>query len=180
MSRLAHVSLNSLTFSKWLPVSNLQQSFAVSVSVVVSSGANLTYSVQHSFDDPSLARLVMITQVASTTATITDLGVDGLGHGLSVADDVIVQGSGIGIDGEYAVASIVSATQYTITTTVNQTATSLPGARVTTFTVFNNASLVGQTTRGSTNYAFPITVTRLILTAYVSGVATMTTIQGLS
>jgi hypothetical protein len=174
--RPTEVILGAVGFSPWVPVSYLQTPPNVAVIGTLSSGASLTYKAQHTFDDLSLRRFVGASQSAFTI-TITDSGNEGKGHGLSVGDYCDLQGTGKLMDGEYAVASIVSATQYTLTSLVSQTAVSSSGL-VTTAKVYDNDTLVDMTTRGAADYNFPITAVRLNVIVWASGFCTLQVLQG--
>lgn len=175
--------LNAAGAGPWIPVAYNQPTFNLSLAGFPSSGASLTYKAQHTFDEMDLERVVLITQ-STTTVTVTDSGPTGLGHGLSVGDDVILKGTAQGgapasVDGDYAVASVVSLTQYTVTVPTSQTIATAIRARVTTLKVVDNATMVGQTGRSSSNYAFPVTAVRANITAYASGFLSFILLQGL-
>lgn len=51
MPRPISVTVSSATQSAWLPVDNNQTPFNVGMGVVLSGGATLTYTVEHTFDD---------------------------------------------------------------------------------------------------------------------------------
>lgn len=186
--RAVYSNLNSATFSPWVPVDSLQNAFGIGLGFSVSSGGVLTASVQHTFDDLSSqgARPVSVTQT-TTVITATDLGYqtslngqNGLGgHNLSVGDWVQLTNTGIPSgDGAYSVTTVVSSTQYTLTSQVSQSATGGSSTTVLTARVNNHATLTGVSARASGNYAFPIRAARLLLTAWTSGVATLSVHQG--
>ena len=180
--RPTFVQLGAVGYTPWVPVDRMQLAFAVSCAVTLSSGAVLTYTLQHTFDDSvtEQSRPVSVVQSASTTATITDAGPPGNidnGHGLSTGDSVTLDSTQTGIDGTYGSVTVVSATQYTVVTTINQTATAT-FAKAKTFRAFPNASLAAQTARGAASYGYPISAVRLNITAWTSGTATLVVVQG--
>lgn len=188
--RPADVYVNSATFSPWVSVDYIQSGFGIGLGFSLSAGASLTASVQHTFDDFPNGHPITATQ-ATTVITVTDRGftqaygnVDALGgHGLSVGDWVKLTGTSLqptitGMDGEYSVATVVSATQYTLTSLVSQTATAGQFAQATTARVYPHANMVGMTTRKDGNYAYPVMAVRLLLTAWASGIASLGVRQG--
>lgn len=178
--RLTEVSLAALGNSPWIPHDTYQTPVGITLAGFISSGAVLTWAVQGTCDDVSsgAARPVFISQAANTV-TITDLGPPSrLGtHGLSVGDDVTIQGSGIGIDGEYGVATVVSATQYTVQSIVSQAKTSSVG-KVISARVFPHAVLTNQNGRNQSQWGYPVKASRLVVTAYTGGVASLEVLQG--
>jgi hypothetical protein len=195
--RPAYTALNALATngllgaSPWIPVDYLQLAFGVGLAVTFSSGATATATVQHTFDDlnqiPS-QRAVTVSQT-TTVITVTDGGpyapqggvYNGLAnHGLSAGDYVHLYNTGIPSgDGDYSVATVISPTQYTVTSAVSQSAAGGPSTTVVSARVFNHSSLAALTTRSNGSYAFPIIATRLLLTAYTGGVVVLGVVQGL-
>lgn len=168
------VKVSAAANSAWIPVNEIQAMFGIGIGVSVTSGANLTYSVQHTFDDPTARRLVSISRTL-TTVTVTDTA-----HGLSVGDSVVVTGSGFtGGDGTFAIASVVDANTYTYTSGTSASSTGSDNTFVVSFRIYSHASLAAQTTRADGNYAFPIQAVRLAVTAYVSGTAEMIVLQAI-
>lgn len=157
--------------SNWIPLDSQQVAFAVALAGIPSSGAVLTWKVQHTFDDLSSdsERQVSIARVG-TTATVTDAN-----HGLSVGDSIIVMGAGApfdtaGFTGAAAdVASVVDANTYTYTVANSGATASAAGARAKYLRVFDHAVLTGQTARADGNYAFPCAACRFVITAYTNG-----------
>jgi hypothetical protein len=180
--RPIYESLAAVGSTPWVPINRLQWGFGAAVAVTLSSGASLTYTVQHTFDpvDDSQARNVAASQTTTVITVTGDIGFTGGGntHGLSVGDDVILFGTqATNMDGEYPVASFVSATSYTLTSLVSQSATGSSNTRAKSYRVWLNA-LGAQTVKTSTNYAFPVAAVRLNISVYTSGVATMAVLQG--
>jgi hypothetical protein len=177
--RITQQGLSAVGVAPWIPHDTYQTPPAITLAGFVSSGANLTWGVQFTCDDvsPNAARLVLLSQT-TTVITITDNGYDGNGHGLSVGDSVTIQGSGYAnIDGSYSVTSVTSASVYTLTSLVSQSANSNQ-AQVITARVFTHAVLTGENGRAVSNYAWPVKASRLQVTAYVSGRAYLEVVQG--
>lgn len=177
--RPTSVILSAVGASAWIPVQWLAAPMSVGLGCIPSSNATLTYSVQHTFDTQEF-RPVGLSQTA-TTITVTDQGAPTTGgavapgHGLSVADSVIITRSGMGIDGAYAVASVTNQTTYTLTSAISQTASN-SGATpplLQSFRVFNHVSLNAQSTRMDGNYAFGVQAVRLNVTALSAGYMTL-------
>lgn len=163
--------------SPWIVLDRLAVAFAVALRAVLTSGAVLTYRVQHTQDSPSQAfRRVSIART-TTVATVTDIA-----HGLSVGDSVVVAATGStnldkadGAD----VASVVDADSYTYT--VSNTGATADGghAKVKSFRVAPHATMVDLTASADANYAFPVQACRLRVSAYTSGKVDLTVVQGL-
>ncbi|HEX6826399.1 MAG TPA: hypothetical protein VF077_08800 [Nitrospiraceae bacterium] len=160
-------------FSAWVPMNRLQWLTNASVSVVLSSGAVLTYTVQHTFDELVPALNCQVTR-SGTTATLKRAD-----HGLSVDDSVIVQGTGSSnLDGTQAVVTVADANTLTYTV-ANTGATADTGdAKMVGLRVFPHAVLAGLSARANSNYAFPLSACRLAVTAWTSGAASMMILQG--
>lgn len=167
----ASVVVGSATFSPWIPVNSKQNPTGISLGCTISSGASLTYQVQHTFDSP-FNQVTAAWSRSTTTATVTIPD-----HGLVVGDSVIVEGAGSPFDGTYAVASIVDANNFTYTVTDTGDASSRSG-RIVLLRTFVHSSITGKTVNSDGNYAFPIAATRLVVTAYTSGNVTLTVRQG--
>lgn len=183
--RQTEVSLNAIANSSWILHDVYQTPPAISLIVSLSSGANLTYSVQGTGDDLSsaAARFAGISQAANTI-TLTDIGPPSrLGtHGLSVGDYVMVlngpDGSAPGAQGfAYSVAGVTDGTHYTLT---SPNARALAGGEVQIITarVFNNPALAGLVAKGQGQWAFPVKASRLVVSAYAAGVVSLTVLQG--
>ena len=74
------VRLSAAGFSPWIPINRLSESFGVGFGVKCSSNVNLTYSVQHTFDDLWDRSLCLMSR------TTTSLAITKTNHGLSAAD----------------------------------------------------------------------------------------------
>lgn len=177
-------SLSALGSTPWIPLNYLQRSFAVSLAVVLSSGAVLTYTVQHTYDEPGpdAEHAVSIAR-ATTVATVTDPL-----HKLSVGDTSVIYGSGSSqlnsqtdVAGRmipWQVATVVDANNYTYTVANAGPAAAGVLTRAKNFRVFNHSVLANLSARGDSNYNFPPQATRLIITAYTSGTADFIINQG--
>ena len=179
--RPQEVSLGALGVSAWVQHDYYQTPPAITLAGSISSGAVLTWAVQATADDPATPsdRDVFISQ-STTVITVTDPGPSTrLGtHGLSVGDYVSLIGtSHAGVKGEYTVASVISPTQYTLTSAVSQTISGLVCQAI-TCRVFTHPSLTGQTGRNQGSWAFPVRASRLNVTAYTSGIVSLEIIQG--
>lgn len=181
------IRLAALGFSQPIPINYQEQAFAVGCVGIPSSGASLTWSVQHTFDDPGPdgEHLVQFSQTANTITVTNDYGplitgplAGNSGHGLSVADSVLmnIAPGNPAMGGHFAVASIISATSYTLTSPVSQSATGQ--VYVKGFRWFNHVSMVTQTGRLDGNYAFPVRALRLNVTVYASGFVDLIILQG--
>lgn len=166
----ASVTVGSATFSSWVPVHSAQNPTGISLGCTISSGATLTYKVQHTFDNPSNLVDVAISRT-TTTATVTYKD-----HGLVVGDSVIVEGAGAPFDGVYAVASIVDADSFTYTV-ANSGSTGTREGRLARCRVFDHSALTAKTANSDGNYSFPIAACRLVVTSYTSGKVTLTVRQ---
>jgi hypothetical protein len=158
--------------SSWIPLNRYQSPFNVALSVTLSSGASLTYKLQHTFDDPQETYACSITR-SSTTATVTLTD-----HGLVANDSVTVIGAGAPLDGTYTVASVVDANSFTYTVTNSGATVSAAGAKLAKHRVFDHEGMTGKTANEDGNYAFPVAAVRLNVTAYTGGKATLTIHQG--
>jgi len=177
--------LTALGVSEFIYHDRKQSPFDVTLAVTFSSSAagGPVAAVQFIVDDLTVTRQVGGISQATTVITVQgDSGQnpgDGGTHGLSVGDVVQIVGSG-GIDGVYPVASVTSATGYTLTSTVSKTFAAQVGT-VGSARVFTHGSLTGLTARATGNYTNPVIASRLQVTSAGSaGVATLAVIQGIS
>lgn len=179
------VSLSALGSTPWVPLNYLQQSYHVSLAVLLSSGASLTYTVQHTYDglsDDFIRRDLVISRT-TTVATVTETA-----HKLSVGDTTIIDGSGssvldcqldaAGRPIPWQVATIVDANNFTYTVANSGAAAAGPNVRGKNLRVFPHAVLAALTARADSNYNFPPTAVRLTIGTYVSGTADLLIIQG--
>lgn len=179
--RITEVSVAAVAASAWIPVDYWQTPPAIGLAGFISSGAVLTWAVQYTYDDIGSGgvRPIRLSQ-ATTVITVVDSGPSSRNgtHGLSVGDDVTIIGTGLaGVDGEYAVATVVSATSYTVTSGTSQTVANTP-AQVVSARVFTHSVLTGKTARADGSLLVPVRGVRLNVTAYTSGTASLEVVQG--
>lgn len=168
------VTLSSATFSAWIPLNwrGMAGIYAVGLGVKLSSGASLTYSVQHTFDNPWTSSIDWSASRTTTTGTITKIA-----HKLSISDWVQFDAAAP-FNAAYAVASISDADTFTVTVANSGATTTVWGnSQIHTARVFNHQNLVSKTSSDFDNYAFPARACRLIITAYTSGSAELTVVE---
>jgi hypothetical protein len=162
--------------SPWAVMNQVQANFGIGCGVSLDSIANLTYTVQHTFDDPAaVGRPIAIARVG-TTATVTDVA-----HHLNTGDSVVIWGSGDpNLDTQNGSdITVTGVDTYTYTVGNTGATASGTGALVRSFRVFPHVSLVNLTAKADGNYAFPIEMIRLKITAYTAGSATLAILQGM-
>lgn len=166
------VRLAAVGNSAWLQLNRVAQSYWTSLGVSLSSGANLTYSVQHTTDDIHERFTEFSITRSTTTATIKLAG-----HGLSVNDWVMGVGIGAPFEGEFAVASVSDADTLTITVADAGLSARVNGAlhkaRVVTHDI-----LAGKQVSAESNYSFSPIACRLAVTAHTAGTADLKVVQG--
>lgn len=173
-------SLAAVGASPWMIPNPLLRNFAIGLGLTFGVTANLTVSVQHTFDDPAQNPRAVALARAGTVLTITDNG-----HNLNVGDNTILSNPGSDPNntfaGSYDVATVVDANNYTVT--VPNAGAAAAGGALQSFRVFNHATLNGVTgappVRADGNYAYPIGAFRLKCTAWTAGTATLTGQQGM-
>jgi hypothetical protein len=194
--RPVRVTVNAVGNSQWIPLDYLQNAFAVALAIIPWSTVTGTpsYTVQHTFDDLAPQGLQSNPQISisrsGTTATVTDLGPDGLGHGLSTNDNVIITQTGstnldtpktsvTGENGDLG-ADITVTGNTTYTYTVANSGPTTATGRVVRLRVFNNGDsrLVTASTRVDGNYAFPPRACRLKVTTQAAGAVDFLVLQG--
>lgn len=166
------ITMGAAGTSAWTPIDYRQNTFGIGIGCTITSGASLTYKIQHTFDSPY--DLVPFTGTRSTTtatATIPD-------HRLSVGDTLLIVGADAPFDGRYLVASVVNANNVTYTVANSGATVTAPGSTINLTRAFDNAVITGQTGNKDSNYAFPPRAIRLNVTSYASGKVTATIIQG--
>ncbi len=163
--------LSAAGVSTWIFVDQRRKWLGIGLHVALSSGASLTYSVQHSFDNLRAMFTDFTATRVTTTVTVTKVN-----HGLSVGDYVYQEGVGAPMDGEHTVASVADLDTFTYTV-ANSGVTSAPNSRMATARVFPNATLALLTASADGNYMFPPAVIRLKISTYGSGFADLTVIQ---
>lgn len=169
--RITSVTQGAAGATAWQPLNPKCDNFQVGFGVTLTGTVNLTYKVQHTFDDPGENLPVYITRSTTTaTLTLTD-------HGLATTDTITVSGAGAPLDGTYAVAGVTDANVITYTVDNSGVSVSNAGATVSRMRVFDHPTVTSKTTLQDGNYAFPISAMRLNVTSYTSGKATLTIIQ---
>ncbi len=172
--RPIRVRLSAAGTTPWIQLDRNVAAFSVGIRVVLSSGASMTYSVQHTFDDIHNMVPVSVTR-SGTAATLKYTN-----HGLSVGDSVVVISAGTtNLEGTFPVASVVDANN--VTYTVSNTGPTTDGGNTlaSLLRVSENIILTGVTTSGDTNYSAPVEAVRLKISTYVSGFADILILQGL-
>jgi len=193
--RPVRVSLNAAGYSQWVLLDYIESWFGVTIAGIPSEDASLTYSAQFVLDYDTIqtgrqTQAAVSISRSGTTATVTDYGPNGLGHGLTTGDSVIVKGTGSTVldspaatigQGElgWQVASTPSAHSWTYTVTnsgatSDQGTTSLVRLRVFPHTVLN---AVTARTTGSINY--PVRGVRLYISSYSAGYCDLLVLQGM-
>ena len=191
--RPVRVTVSAAGNSQWIPLNYIETAFAVSVSVIPwSTATGVSYTVQHSFDDLDQSKVagnsIQITRAAGV-ATVFDPGPDGLGHGMSTGDNVIITGSGppfdtpqtsVGIQhGDLgADITVTSNTGYTYAVPNSGALADSGFATVRRMRVFNHAVLVAQSARLDGNYAFPPRAIRLKAVTLTAGSIDFLVVQG--
>lgn len=170
------VRLSAAGSSAWIPLNYRIETgnFGVALAVKLSSGASLTYSVQHTFDDIETAVTDWSAARSTTTGTITRTN-----HGLSANDWVLFSSGPAPFDyasGKYSVTSVTNANVFVITV-ADSGAAATGGGKMHTARVFNHDVLASQTASMDGNYAYPPSACRLTISSYSSGFAELTVIQ---
>jgi hypothetical protein len=171
------LTLAALGNSAWAPVNYLQKPFLVSLGASITSGASLTYKVQHTFDNPQLPRGVLSLVRSGTVVTVNDVD-----HRLSVGDSLNVMNTGdANLDGSnLEVATVVDADNYTYN--VSNTGILVPAApwnvRLVSLRVYDHPLMTALVARADGNYAFPVQACRLKTTVYASGKVDLEVTQG--
>lgn len=165
-------TLSAAGVSTWIKLDTGSPWFGVALGVKLTSGANLTYKVQHTLDDIFKFTDQWVGTRSGTTLTIVKAA-----HGLSAGDWVLIQGVGAPWEGDQAVAGITDANTFTITVANSGPTAHVPGARLATARVFDHSTLTALTASGQGNYVLPPVATRLNITSYTGGSAELLVIQ---
>lgn len=175
--RTTSTSISAVGSTAWQPINYRQSPFNVSVAVDFDSAASgITYTVEHTFDDPTDYKVIKSITRSTTTVTVTY----DQPHDLQTNDSISVEQSGVsGMDGQFNV-TVTGLTTLTYTSSVSGTATGQASVRVVNLRVFPHQFLAAKTTAGDSNYAYPVTMSRLTVTAYAAGKATMILNQGMN
>lgn len=185
--RPTRVSLSAVGYTPPVLLDWYQVPPVIGLAVTLSSGADLTANVYYSLDDLSSAAQRVVAGISRSGTTITvvgDLGLtgnatdsgDGGTHGLSVGDFVQIVNDPT-LNGSYEVASVVSATSYTLTSPVSGTY-SAPNPVLVSARLFEVTGLSALAARTAASLAVPATAVWLNVSAYTSGVATLAVTQG--
>lgn len=174
------VSITAAGPSNWVPVSYYQNPFSVSLEYAPNADASgIMAKVQSTKDDPQSSHgVTSLTRVGTTVTVVDPL------HGLATNDCVMVMNTedtnldtarGVGTD-----VTVVDVNTYTYV--VANTGILVPAAphkvRVVTLRVDDHPIMTGMAARADGNYAFPCQAVRIRTTAYTSGSASLTVIQG--
>lgn len=170
------VTVSSATFSPWIRLNwrATDVGFGVALGCNISNGASLTYAVQHTFDDIWTPRYDWSAARVTTTVTVTKTA-----HLLTAADYWYVDPlAAAPFAGEFAVAAITDADNFTYTV-ANSGATSIAaGSRQgNSARVLTHSTITGKSANSDGNYAYPPQACRLIVTAWTSGSVSLTVIQ---
>jgi hypothetical protein len=190
--RAVILSVGAAGSSPWCPVNQLQNAFGIGLGAAVTSGASLTYTVQHTFDDPGPQgrRLVSVSR-SGTVATVVDND-----HRLSVNDAVLITGTGSAVLDSPAntfgssyqpatglipwdVASVIDANTYTYTVANSGPTTDQGNTNVYSARVYPHSTMANLTARADGNYQYNVQAIRLRVTAWVSGKVDLTILQGM-
>lgn len=174
----------------WMRHDQYETPFDLTLGVEFGSGLAGTLAIDYAVGNfgPDWMYQVFITQ-ATTVITVQDNGPpppagSGVGHGLAVGDIVNLQGTpGGSVDGIYTVATVPSASTYTLTAGISQT---IVGAncQAASALLFTSAAsglvnVAPFTARTAVQVTAPIFASRLHVTAFTTGgIATLVGIQG--
>ena len=189
--RLSPVVLFAAGDSGWIaPGPLLLTPAGLGLALTFSSNANLTASVQYTYDDPMQDLRQVTINRAGTVATITDPG-----HNLNVADNVQISqdpsgtfgpaqtpaGGPVVLPSSYDIATIVDQNNYTITVP-NSGSLGPVTAMLQSFRVFVHPTMGNQAgnppARIDGGFNWQIGAYRLKVSAYTAGTATLTGQQG--
>lgn len=158
--------LTALGTSPWVVVDFHSGAFGVGIGVNLSESADLTYSVQFTFDNPFKELDCTITR-ATTVATATFSE----NHGKAVGDDIQVNGiREDNLKGLFVIASVPSET--TLTYTVVDTGSTSEKAKAVLYSVFTHPDLSSLTTKAEAALSQPPTAIRLNCTVFAVGTVT--------
>ncbi len=156
-------TLDAAGNAPWHVVDYRISDFGIGIGVNVSSGSTLTYSIQHTFDNPFTIVPVTIARV-TTTATVTFAEP----HGKSIGDSINITGTREdNLAGVFDIATVPSTT--TLTYTVLDTGSAAESAKATVFSVFEHDSLTGLSVNADGGYTLPPSAVRLICSAHTTG-----------
>lgn len=184
------------TVTPWIKHDYYETPFDLSLLITQDNAGANTLAIDYVLGDNSsaMSHQALISQ-STTVITVQESGPPipvaqggNLGHGLAIGDFVQIQGSPGGvIDGVYSVATVVSATSYTLTSSVSQTLVAFlanvqTGQVVTAGSTGDKiigASGAGITARTALPVTAPIIASRLRCTTFSAGaVARLIAVQG--
>lgn len=173
------LTLGALGVSPWAVMDSTKQSFLASVGCYLTPGAVLTFSVQHTTDNPFLKlNPVSITRV--TTVVTINLP----NHNATTGDTVIVGGANVltgdVFDGQFPIASVVDANNFTYTVVDAGSLAAKADSAVTILRVRNHPTVTGATAGADATYNYPVRAIRVAITAYTSGQLVANVNQGTS
>lgn len=174
--RPVYTELSAVGFSEWLHHDYRLVPANTTLDVALSSGANLTYSVEYTDDDIfAVIKPPRTLSRVGTTATLVFYDP----HMLVVGDWVAVRAADAPFDGGFSVASVVDAN--TITYTVLNTGPTSPArpviVEVRKARVRAHGGLTGKTADDVAGLVLPVRGVRLNVTAWAAGTARLTLIQ---
>ena len=165
-------------FSNWIMLDYHITGFGVGLGTMPSSNSNITYNVEHTFDDITATQPCSVTR-SGTTATLNSP----VNHGLAVSDWISVQGTGSSnLDGQFAVAGVTDQNNITYTVANSGATASSGGCRYGSARIFQHAYLtalvsLNGSNRGNGNYTFPPFASRINITTYTAGYVDLNVIQ---
>jgi len=173
--KLPDLTLSANANSRWFPPNPLLVNPAsLGIALTFSFNANLTASVQYTYDDPMQDPRAMTYARAGTVLTVTDPG-----HNLNVGDNIQIS-QDTNFNGGWDVVTVVDANTYTVT--VPNAGPANGNAQLQSFRVFKHATMgnIGGAPpqRIDGNFNWQIGAYRLQVTNYVAGSATLTGQQG--
>lgn len=184
---LSPVTLSAAGVSAWVvPGPLLLTPGGLGLALTFSSNANLTGSVQYTYDDPMQSLRQVTINRAGTVATITDPG-----HNLNVGDNIQVSQDATGTFGppagtaqqptSYDVATIVDQNNYTVAVP-NAGSLGPVTAMIQSYRIFAHPTMGNQVgnppARIDGGFSWQIGAYRLKVSAYTAGTATLTGQQG--
>lgn len=173
MSNRQEVILSAAGNSRWIPLDWARPNAKVALIARISSGASLTYQVQHTQDGARVPERLVTISRTTTTATVTDTA-----HKLTTGDSVIIRGSGsTNLDSEAGVDITVSDAN-TYTYTVANSGATAASAFLRQMRVQPHETMTAQTGNDDANYEFVPVACRLRVTTYASGSVGLTVLEG--
>lgn len=174
--RLSPVILAAVGDSQWQTPGTFLVGLGVSLALLFSEDANLTCTVQYSYDETTQNPVAVSLARAATVLTVTFPE----GHMLNTGDNINLENEPTGTwNGGYDVASAPSDT--TVTVTVPNAGATNSTAEAQVFRVFNHATLSGITgappARIDGQLGYPVSAVRLKVTAWTAGSVELDTVR---